>query len=390
MKTRQLLGVLLLALLWVLGPSHAFAYLPSGLVWPPEDLPVTYTINERGSDDLSLEQLEALFAASFATWTEVPCTTIAVSYQGRTATEAAIDEEHVMSFVESGWTLGPNVLGANSAAVISLLPKRVSSDITFNGETKTWRIGGGGANLNVIDPQSVFTHEIGHFFGLSHTNDDGSATMAAAYLPDTGQRSLSHDDKWGICDLYPNAASTGECDTTDDQCPPDSACGQLGNNFFCIEARDGYGDFCNSSHINCQDTCVYTLPNLTAGFCTKLCVADVDCGDGAECKPFGTVQVCALKDVAPPEADDFSTDTNEADATSGFDFGVVDTGSSADTTASADADLETTDQVDSALTPGETSEGCGCRIASSSPRRSWSWWLVAPLAIFFGWRRQRP
>lgn len=54
-----------------------------------------------------------------------------------------------------------------------------------------------------FDLLSVLTHEIGHFLGLSHS-DDAEATMFASYEPGTTElRTLEADDQLAICTLYP-------------------------------------------------------------------------------------------------------------------------------------------------------------------------------------------
>ena len=52
------------------------------------------------------------------------------------------------------------------------------------------------------DLQSVLTHEVGHFLGLDHSLVE-NATMFADYaLSNLGTRTLSSDDRAGICSIY--------------------------------------------------------------------------------------------------------------------------------------------------------------------------------------------
>ncbi len=64
------------------------------------------------------------------------------------------------------------------------------------------------------DLQAILTHEAGHFFGLAHSLVRG-ATMNKLYNVNVGDatfRSLSDDDRRGICDLYPpGAVEVGDC-----------------------------------------------------------------------------------------------------------------------------------------------------------------------------------
>jgi len=57
---------------------------------------------------------------------------------------------------------------------------------------------------NAYDLQSVLTHEVGHFLGLSHSSDP-NATMIREYARGTSTlRSLDKDDRDGACAIYPN------------------------------------------------------------------------------------------------------------------------------------------------------------------------------------------
>ena len=58
---------------------------------------------------------------------------------------------------------------------------------------------------DTYDLQSILTHEVGHFLGMAHAaSADMTSTMRQRWLgTGTDLRTLSDDDKAGICDIYP-------------------------------------------------------------------------------------------------------------------------------------------------------------------------------------------
>jgi hypothetical protein len=82
-----------------------------------------------------------------------------------------------------------------------------------------------------VDFNSVITHEIGHFLGLSHSNVLGS-TMRPSYAPGaTSMASIEQDDVDGVCDALPPGRATNS-----NSCDP----------------RHGFSDKCAVSRSSCQ------------------------------------------------------------------------------------------------------------------------------------------
>jgi hypothetical protein len=52
------------------------------------------------------------------------------------------------------------------------------------------------------DLRSVLTHEVGHFLGLDHTRVPNATMLADYELSNLGTRTLSSDDRAGICSIY--------------------------------------------------------------------------------------------------------------------------------------------------------------------------------------------
>jgi len=191
------------------------------LAWPSPC--VGYSIQEGASEQLSLEQTEAIFAQSFAAWTEADCgggatPRIQVSYAGPVACDQHEYNQdkgnaNIMVYRDDGW---PHA-GADSTLALTTVTYNLDdgaiydADMELNSAEVQFTTGDVGV---VFDLQSIVTHEAGHFLGLSHSAE-GDATMNRGYMPGSlALRDLSADDIAGICAAYPPGAPISGCDPT--------------------------------------------------------------------------------------------------------------------------------------------------------------------------------
>jgi hypothetical protein len=87
------------------------------------------------------------------------------------------------------------------------------ADVEVNTHASAMAIGDVGRDD--IDFNSVITHEIGHFLGLSHSDAEGS-TMRPSYAPgDVAMASIEQDDVDGVC-----AALPAEREVSSTSCEP--------------------------------------------------------------------------------------------------------------------------------------------------------------------------
>jgi MYXO-CTERM domain-containing protein len=187
------------------------------LFW--KDMPVSYSVNEAASSQVSLPVTEDTMALAFAQWSGAMCTPDAktrleVHFAGPTPNRLdATDKTNTVMFDDTNWPHG------NAGTTIAL------TTVTF--DTKTGEMLDADLELNTAnfklsttdtvptggyDFRSIVTHESGHFLGLAHSIDS-TATMFASYTPGTKSlRTLAPDDVDGICAIYP--PSTGCSCTT--------------------------------------------------------------------------------------------------------------------------------------------------------------------------------
>ena len=353
--TRHLRSALLVALLpaicaapFVFFSTTARAYEHNAVLWNPETSPVPVELFDSGVDDLSVEDLEEIVLASFETWNSVPCSWILLAYIGRTDRHVETDDRQILEWIEAEdeWVYGSMAAGANIAFVYDdpETPEHEDPmvDIAFNGVNFTWVVGGGTIRESqILDPQAVLTHELGHFLGLAHTRDSNASTMAPAYIPDAGQRSLALDDKVGMCEKYWVEAS--ECED-DADCPREEACvvyeseAQGASVRLCKEHHGTFGDPCGADALICTDLCLFSRSDFSEGTCSTHCETNDDCPCDWSCRNLQTADnpflVC--RDT-PPDGGD-TCEVEDLDA------GMND---DADQDAEIDADDNTTDDADS-------------------------------------------
>ena len=279
-------------------PTNLALFAGNGMVWPTS--PVPYLVQQAGSDDLAMGDVTAAIDAAFATWQAVPCAALAFRNEGLTPHKVKTDGNNVILFIEANW-----IYGAEAAAATSLwiVDGEQTADIAMNGQHFTWATGPGNQLMaTTLDLQGVLTHEIGHFSGLGHS-DRAYDTMYFSWKPWQSQRTLSLDDKLGLCSIY--AIAGDECPAI--ACPTGETCTptQLGR--LCAGVPDPIGAACHYDRVECDAFCLFTAIDLSMGYCSRLCVSDAECPLTHHCDvaSAGTmaVKVCfaGAQPVPPPD-----------------------------------------------------------------------------------------
>jgi hypothetical protein len=282
-------------------PAYAPAFELNGLVWPDERIPVQYLINSAGSDDVAFDDAKAAIFAAFDTWQQVPCSRLAYSYDGETTLEMAVDDINVILWIETGWVFGEEAAGAASLWFPN--GEIPTVDVALNGEGFSWAIGVPSVGPDVQDVIGVLTHELGHLSGLTHTQK-AIDTMYYSWTPWQSQRSLSADDKLGLCEIYPQTGD--ECAGPDD-CAANATCESYARGTLCTPQPDPIGAPCNYDKVECENFCLFTMVDLSSGYCSRFCDTDDECGAGFVCRDASAggepVRVCFVDPTyVPPDA----------------------------------------------------------------------------------------
>lgn len=158
----------------------------------------------------------------------------------------------------------------------------IEVDITFNAVGAVWSTADG---VDAADVETVALHELGHFLGLDHS-DDNRAVMFPSIV-ERVRRDLRADDLAGVRAIYGPGIGV-RCERNGD-CVRSEVCALLLTSDQQAQARCGpplgggeAGDRCRSAAGPCDNGCQNGLC-LNDDSCSVLCVADNDCPNGWIC-----------------------------------------------------------------------------------------------------------
>jgi hypothetical protein len=190
------------------------------LFWP--DLCVTFGVHADGSPlrNISYDKAEAAARAAFQSWISADCgggshPSIGVVPRGRVYCDQ-------LEFNHDG-SESPNAQGPNANIIVFRDDGWPYNDIqrtialtTITFATKTGEILDADIEVNstgialstsdtavTSDLQSILTHEVGHFLGLAHSLEPNASMNRNYDRGDLSFRTLSEDDRAGICSIYP-------------------------------------------------------------------------------------------------------------------------------------------------------------------------------------------
>jgi len=284
------------------------------------------TIGRSVLEVADLEPVADAVTASMTAWNQIACAYVSLQSDGLGDEAVLRDDRNTITLLRS-W---PADLDPAAAATTEVRYLRrgdeqliVEADIYLNGEHHEWSLTG--ADSGATDLRAVLTHEFGHLLGLLHPCGDPGAPVCddrhegRAMHPtySLGQRTLSDDERDGLCFLYPVEEPTA-CPMT---CPSGLICGAEG---YCTEPPCNEDADCASSR--CTDgRCLAVAPDLG-----DPCAADQDCGRGlcasdgrcrAECPmgDCGTADVCEDGWCQPASGGSYGDPcTSGADCASGW------------------------------------------------------------------------
>jgi hypothetical protein len=192
------------------------------LFWP--ELCVTFAVHENGSPlrGISYDKAEEASRRAFQTWISADCgsgrhPSIGVVSLGSVVCDlvqynhdAPADEDspaqvaapnaNLIVFRDDNWThAGDKTIALTTITFATSTGEILDADIEVNSQDVEFTTG---ETIVRNDLQSVLTHEVGHFFGLAHSRVPGASMNPDYDRGDLDFRSLSEDDRAGMCEIY--------------------------------------------------------------------------------------------------------------------------------------------------------------------------------------------
>ena len=210
----------------MLASGSAQGYIYHDYRW--DAFPVTWYLDDSAETQtgIAIGDIERAIAQGFERWAAAEygggCTAIWVQYGGRvSALGISQDNRNVVSFVSDPGYPGP----PNSYAIT--VPyyrdhRLLEVDMVFHVRPDApFALEPGPSEYDLL---GFAMHEMGHFFGLDHT-EVPAASMYGTFpaAGDTSWQSLEADDLQGITALYP-AACGARCTPGGDECEPGQVC----------------------------------------------------------------------------------------------------------------------------------------------------------------------
>ena len=174
-------------------------------VWP--SMPVSFSINQLGSPQITNGSDFAAVQAAFQTWQNDSLASISFQYAGTTpVATVGQDGLNVVTFVDDSVPLGSDTVASTfefltvdgtGTTVIQEADIAVSTSVQFSTSGESGK----------YDLQSVLTHEVGHFLGLNHSGLISSVMEPYGQAGQLDERTLTYDDMAGAAELYPTSTA---------------------------------------------------------------------------------------------------------------------------------------------------------------------------------------
>jgi hypothetical protein len=192
------------------------------LFWPSTCMSFGVQRDGSASSNIDFETAEAIIEDAFAKWLAADCggetPGFRVVNRGEISCERAeynqdAPNANVFMFRDDDWPYegGIDTLALTTITYNVETAEIYDADVEMNSAQTTFTTSDEPSEIQ-SDLSSVITHEVGHFLGLSHSEDDTAVMRGVGYRSGSIEmRTLTTDDVTGICEIYPPGPASDSC-----------------------------------------------------------------------------------------------------------------------------------------------------------------------------------
>lgn len=179
---------------------------PLPTYWPKPC--ISFHLNEKGTSAIPFEDVLGITLTAIGTWNHPEISSLALNLAGLTNEDRIgynpyTDENtNIIVFRDDDWYESKTIMALTSVTYQNSTGKIFDADIEIN--TSNWPYGiyeRDGAE--VVDFQNTLTHELGHVFGLAHSDNINATMFPYSSTGETNLRTLDEDDLRAIQAIYP-------------------------------------------------------------------------------------------------------------------------------------------------------------------------------------------
>lgn len=173
--------------------------------WPSSN--VKFYVNQEGTYQMELYDIISITMVSLEEWTRPEISSLRPSYEGFTTQTKGYDlkareNQNVIVFCDETWRDSRSILALTTVTRNNVNGDILDADIEINSVNHTFGICKGGEKT-LFDFQNTLTHELGHAFGLNHSNVEGATMSPFTPEGDISLRTLGDDELEALAVIYP-------------------------------------------------------------------------------------------------------------------------------------------------------------------------------------------
>jgi predicted Zn-dependent protease len=192
--------------------GSAYSFVPSKTIYDKDlkwsnnnNIIVEFLGNASNQSELPMNEVKQIITSSFLQWAPQANKSVFVN---KVNSQSQISSVNTIKFSNNPIYFGAGVLAVTSVSHSAASGEILSADILINDtQALSNRFTTNSNSQSKIFIGDILSHEIGHFFGLGHSDVIGSTMMFSVFKD---QASIHADDESGIRNIYQNNSKLGQ------------------------------------------------------------------------------------------------------------------------------------------------------------------------------------